>query len=132
MPTQQNTLATHIKRGDVMAAQCPSRVFLRHVTSQWGVLVLTALRTGTLRYSDIRRRIHGISEKMLAQTLRTLEADGFVQRTVHPAVPPHVDYHLTFAGEEVARRVADLANWIETHLTHLLSAQNRLNADAAC
>ncbi|WP_414500327.1 MULTISPECIES: winged helix-turn-helix transcriptional regulator [unclassified Zymobacter] len=121
MTMTPDTLTDRLERGDVMAAQCPSRALLRHVTSQWGVLVLTVLRRGTLRYSEIRHRIGGISEKMLAQTLRTLESDGFVSRTVHPVVPPHVDYRLTAAGQEVAGRIADLVDWIEGNLGMLLS-----------
>lgn len=113
-----------LERGDVMAAQCPSRALLRHVTSQWGVLVLTVLLSGTQRYSEIKHRINGISEKMLAQTLRTLEHDGFVTRTVHPVVPPRVDYDLTAAGQEVARRITDLVNWIEDNVGTLLPAES--------
>lgn len=121
------SLITRLGKGDVMAAKCPSRALLRHVTSQWGVLVLVVLLKGTLRYSEIKQRIGGISEKMLAQTLRTLEADGFIHRTVHPVVPPHVDYQLTEAGEEVARRIAELVDWIETHLDTLPNIQAHLS-----
>lgn len=93
-----------------------------YATSQWGVLVLTVLRRGTLRYSEIKHRIDGISEKMLAQALRTLESDGFISRTAHPVVPPHVEYCLTAAGHEVAYRIADLVDWVETNLGTLLAA----------
>ena len=100
-------------RGDLFAEACPSREVLRHVTSRWGVLVLVALRRGTHRFSDLRRVIGGVSEKMLAQTLQALEADAIVLRVAHPVVPPHVDYSLTPLGREVAERVQDLADWIE-------------------
>ena len=123
MTIPTGSLTDMLERGDVMAAQCPSRALLRHVTSQWGVLILTVLLSGTQRYSEIKHRINGISEKMLAQTLRTLENDGFVTRTVHPVVPPHVDYDLTAAGKEVARRIADLVNWIEDNVGTLLTAE---------
>lgn len=123
MTTAPKSLIDRIERGDVLTGKCPSRALLRHVTSQWGVLILTVLLKGTLRYSEIRQRIEGISEKMLAQTLRTLEADGFVARTVHPVIPPHVDYHLTEAGHEVACRIANLVDWIESNLSQLLAAQ---------
>lgn len=101
-------------RGNLFAPECPSREVLQHVTSRWGVLVLVALLAGGVqRFSELRRRIGGVSEKMLAQTLQWLEADGFVQRTAHPVVPPHVDYQLTPLGHEVARHVRELADWIE-------------------
>ena len=109
MPTSDEPLL----RGDLFAEACPSREVLRHVTSRWGVLVLVALRRGTHRFSDLRRVIGGVSEKMLAQTLQALEADAIVLRVAHPVVPPHVDYSLTPLGREVAERVQDLADWIE-------------------
>ena len=109
MPTSDEPLL----RGNLFAEACPSREVLRHVTSRWGVLVLVALRRGTHRFSDLRRVIGGVSEKMLAQTLQALEADAIVLRVAHPVVPPHVDYSLTPLGREVAERVQDLADWIE-------------------
>ena len=90
---------------EVFPAACPSRVVLDHVTSKWGILVLVALADGPQRWSELRRRAEGISEKMLAQTLRTLEADGFVHRDAQPVIPPRVDYSLTPRGDE---RVAHL------------------------
>jgi DNA-binding HxlR family transcriptional regulator len=102
---------------DVMAAECPSRRVLSHVTSRWGVLVLIALgRVRKMRYSELRRAIGGVSERMLAQTLQTLEADGFVHRQAFEVVPPHVEYQLTPQGREVAELVARLAFWIEENL----------------
>ena len=74
------------------------------MTSKWGVLVLVALADGTLRWGELRREVDGISEKMLAQTLRTFEADGFVHRVAYPEIPPRVDYSLTDRGRELARR----------------------------
>ena len=102
-----------------MAATCPSRAVLSHVTSRWGVLVLIALQEGTLRFSALRRRIGGVSERMLAQTLKVLEADGFITRRAHDVVPPHVEYSLTPLGREVAERVAGLAHWIEDNLERI-------------
>jgi DNA-binding HxlR family transcriptional regulator len=107
------------QRGNVLAADCPSRPLLAHVTSRWGTLVMIVLLTGTFRFSDLRRRIPGISERMLAQTLQQLEADGFVLRTAFQVVPPHVEYSLTAPGQEAAAHVAALANWIEDNLTRL-------------
>ena len=77
----------------------------------------------TCRFSDLRRRVDGVSEKMLAQTLQWLAADGFVIRTAYDEVPPHVDYRLTPLGEEVARQVTSLADWIEVNLSRILSAR---------
>ncbi|WP_348540256.1 helix-turn-helix domain-containing protein [Ruegeria sp. R14_0] len=96
-----------------MSAQCPSRQLLNHVTSKWGVLVLLALVEGTQRYSDLRRRIDGVSERMLAQTLRTLEEDGFILRKAYKVVPPHVEYTLTPFGLGAAERVVSLAHYLE-------------------
>ena len=102
--------------GELLSAGCPSREVLKHVTSQWGVLVLIVLQRGTHRFSELRRRIGGVSERMLAQTLQLLEADGFVARRAYPVVPPHVEYSLTPLGEEVAEKVRVLADWIEVNL----------------
>jgi DNA-binding HxlR family transcriptional regulator len=119
----QATLADLMRRGALMSADCPSRAVLRHATSRWGVLVLVALQDGTRRFSDLRRRIGGISERMLAQTLQALEGDGFVDRVSHPVVPPHVEYTLTPLGVELAGKVAALADWIEVNLPRILGAR---------
>lgn len=107
---------------DVMAAACPSRRILNHVTSRWGVLVLVALSRGKMRFSELRRHINGVSERMLAQTLQTLEADGFVIRKSYNVVPPHVDYSLSPLGLEAAEKVADLVHWIEENLERIPGA----------
>ena len=93
------------------------------MTSRWGVLVLVALLAGTHRFSDLRRKIGGVSEKMLAQTLQWLEQDGLVRRTAYPVVPPHVEYDLTPMGLEVARHVEQLVDWIEDNLGAILAAR---------
>jgi DNA-binding HxlR family transcriptional regulator len=115
--------ASAIRRGELFSERCPSRGVLKHITSHWGVLVLVALRDGTHRFSDLRRTIRGISEKMLAQTLRALESDGFVDRVAYPLVPPRVEYSLTPLGREVAERVFGLADWIESNLVRVLAAR---------
>ncbi|MBA0177358.1 winged helix-turn-helix transcriptional regulator [Pectobacterium carotovorum] len=109
--------------GDVFAEKCPSRQILNHVTSRWGVLILIALLDDTHRFSQLRRRIGGVSERMLAQTLQWLESDGFVLRTAYPVVPPHVEYSLTPLGKEVGERVKELAAWVEGNLDDILAAQ---------
>ena len=98
-----------------LPAACPSRVVLDHVTSKWGVLVLVALSERTLRWGELRRVVEGVSEKMLAQTLRTLEADGLVERTVTGTVPPRVDYALSPLGADLATRLLPLMSWIVEH-----------------
>ncbi len=108
-------------RGNLMSARCPSRSVLKHLTSRWGVLVLLALQPGTRRFSELRRAIDGVSERMLAQTLQWLEEDGMVIRTAHAVVPPHVDYALTPLGREAAERMRALADWIEENLPRITS-----------
>jgi DNA-binding HxlR family transcriptional regulator len=98
--------------GGVFPAACPSRVLLDHVMSKWGVLVLVSLTEGPQRWSELRRRAQGISEKMLAQTLKTLEADGLVHRDQQPVMPPRVDYSLTPLGEELAEVMVPLLRWV--------------------
>ncbi|QQA44637.1 winged helix-turn-helix transcriptional regulator [Pelagovum pacificum] len=112
-------LSERIGRGDLMAANCPSREVLKHMTSRWGVVVLIALEGGTHRFAELRRRIGGVSERMLAQTLRHLEEDGMVLRTAHDVVPPHVDYCLTPLGAEAASKVRQLADWIEVSMPRI-------------
>lgn len=117
-----------IRRGEVFAEACPSRAILNHVTSRWGVLVLVALMEGTHRFSELRRKIGGVSEKMLAQTLQQLEQDGFIDRVSHPVVPPHVEYNLTPLGEGIGREVEALTDWIEVNLPKIMTAQQKRQA----
>ena len=117
------SLADRMRRGDLFSEKCPSREILKHLTSRWGVLVLVALRGGTHRFSELRRKVGGVSERMLAQTLQWLEADGLVLRQSYPVVPPHVEYSLTVLGQEAAEKVELLADWIEGNLPQLMAAQ---------
>lgn len=107
----------------VFPAACPSRVVLDHVTSKWGVLVLVALAEQTLRWSELRRRTEGISEKMLAQTLKTLERDGFVHRAAQPVIPPRVDYSLTDRGRELAALLLPLVEWVFDNAEDIVAAR---------
>lgn len=113
-------------RGNLFSESCPSREVLKHVTSRWGVLLLVALGDGAQRFGELRRRVGGISEKMLAQTLVWLEQDGFVQRIVHSAAPPRVEYRLTPLGEEISGKMGELTDWIEANLGAMLAAQHRM------
>jgi DNA-binding HxlR family transcriptional regulator len=124
---QPNTLSQRLDQGDLFAQPCPSRDILKHVCSRWGVLCLLSLRQGTHRFSELRRKIGGVSEKMLAQSLKALADDGFVLRVSYPVVPPFVEYSLTPLGEEVAEHVATLANWIEVNLPRVLEARTQVS-----
>lgn len=105
----------------VLSANCPTRTVLDHVTSKWGVLVLVALSQGTHRWAELRRTVQGVSEKMLASTLRTLQQDGFVTRTAYPEVPPRVEYSLTDRGRELSERMLPLMDWIADHADEILA-----------
>lgn len=104
----------------VFSAACPTRVVLDHVTSKWGVLVMVALAERSLRWGELRRGVEGISEKMLAQTLKLLEQDGFVLREAQPTIPPRVDYSLTPLGLELADRLLPLVSWIADNTSRIL------------
>lgn len=116
-------LSEQLRRGDLLARECPSREVLKHMTSRWGVLVLLVLETRTYRFSELRRAVAGVSERMLAQTLQWLESDGLVKRVAYEVVPPHVEYNLTPLGQEAAEKVRVLADWIETRLPSILAAR---------
>lgn len=118
-------------RGDLNDPACPTRVVLDHVTGRWGGLVLAALADGPQRYSQLRRTIGGVSEKMLAQTLRLLERDGLLTRTVRPTTPIAVEYELTALGEGLVRPLRTLLDWIELHVGDLVEAQEGYDARAA-
>lgn len=108
------------ERPDVFSDGCPTRTVLDHVMGKWGVLVLVALSDGTQRWGELRRNISGISEKMLASTLKTLEADGLVRRTAYPEVPPRVEYALTDLGRNLMGRVLPLMAWVAEHADAML------------
>lgn len=103
---------------------CPTRTVLDHVMSRWGVLVLSALVGGTLRWSELRRAVDGISEKMLASTLRQLTADGFVERESFPTVPPHVEYRLTDRGRDLMARMLPLLEWIAVNADEIVAGES--------
>ncbi|MER7901410.1 helix-turn-helix domain-containing protein [Streptomyces sp. NPDC096046] len=112
--------------GDLQA-MCPHRLVLEHVTSRWGVLVLIELLERTYRFSELRRAIgaggRGVSEKMLTQTLQTLERDGLVHRDAKAVIPPRVDYSLTDLGREAAEQVRGLAAWTHQRMDEVEKAR---------
>ncbi|MDQ0686507.1 MULTISPECIES: helix-turn-helix domain-containing protein [Streptomyces] len=110
---------------DVFAKACPSRGTLEHITGRWGGLTLGALYEGSLRFNELRRRVDGVSEKMLSQTLHALERDGLVHREAQPTNPPRVDYELTPLGREVAERLLGLIHLVEGRMTDVLAARER-------
>ena len=131
-PSAENlSLLDRIRMGEVLARDCPSREILNHVCSRWGVLVLVVLLDGMHRFSELRRKIGGVSEKMLSQTLQSLEQDGFVDRKALPVVPPHVEYSLTPMGREVAAKVDGLTTWIEQNLPRIMEARAVRSQEAA-
>ena len=112
-----------ILEANVLSQDCPSRAVLNHVTSRWGVLILIVLRRTTMRFSELGRLIGGVSERMLAQTLQTLEADGFILRRAFEVVPPHVEYSLTPIGQEIAAKVEDLTCWLESNFNRIMESR---------
>lgn len=108
---------------DVYSAKCPTRQVLDHIAGKWTILVVDALLGGTMRYTDLSHRLEGISQKMLTQTLRALQADGFITRTQHPTIPPRVDYDLTDLGRSLAEPIRALRQWTETHINDIERAR---------
>ncbi len=108
---------------NVFAKACPSRGTLEHVTGRWGALTLGALHEGSCRFNELRRRVDGVSEKMLSQTLQALERDGLVHREAQPTNPPRVDYELTPLGRQVAERLLTLIHFVEGRMDDVLEAR---------
>jgi DNA-binding HxlR family transcriptional regulator len=116
---------------DAFHSDCPARMVLDHVGSRWGVLVLTGLRDGPLRFYLLRTKIEGISEKMLSQTLRQLSRDGLVYRQVEPSIPPKVSYGLTPLGAGLAEHMQHLFDWLRINAEEVLASQHHYDASTA-
>ncbi|GAA2512333.1 helix-turn-helix domain-containing protein [Streptomyces longisporus] len=125
MDTTQELMEADDLPYNVFAKACPSRGTLEHVTGRWGGLTLCALFEGSLRFNELRRRVDGVSEKMLSQTLHALERDGLVHREAQPTNPPRVDYELTPLGREVAERLLALVQLLEGRMDDVLAARER-------
>ena len=110
---------------------CPSRDLLDRIGDKWTVLVLGELgKQGVCRFTELRKRLSGVSEKMLTQTLRALERDGLVRRTVYPVVPVRVEYALTPLGETLREPLKALTEWSTLHIAEVLAARERYDAHA--
>ncbi|MFZ2175593.1 MAG: helix-turn-helix domain-containing protein [Rhodococcus sp. (in: high G+C Gram-positive bacteria)] len=109
---------------DVFSRGCASRDTLLTVTGRWGTLALAALSEGSYRFSALRRRVDGVSERMLSQTLQALERDGLVRRDVLEAIPPKVEYSLTPLGAQVAAQLTGLIEFVEAHMPDVRAAQD--------
>lgn len=118
---------------DVFSSRCPSRSVLQHLTGRWGTLTVAALHRGgtPVRFADLRRRIDGISDRMLSQTLGQLERDGMVLRTVHSTIPPHVDYTLTPLGQRITGPLLALIDTVESAMPEVMAAQEHHDATRA-
>ncbi|MFD7695849.1 winged helix-turn-helix transcriptional regulator [Streptomyces sp. NPDC059805] len=123
MESTQDRTAEQQLPYNVFARTCPSRGTLEHVTGRWGGLTLGALYEGSLRFNELRRRVDGVSEKMLSQTLHALERDGLVHRDAQPTNPPRVDYELTPLGRGVAERLISLIQFVEGRMDDVLTAR---------
>ncbi|GAA4623085.1 helix-turn-helix domain-containing protein [Actinoallomurus vinaceus] len=130
MPTQTAAQRRADARAayDAYMAACPARELLDRISDKWVTLILNALADGPRRYSDLGRIIAGVSQKMLTQTLRGLERDGMVTRTVTPSVPVRVDYELTPLGVSLLPLVRAAKEWAETHIEEVHTARAAYDA----
>ena len=116
---------------DAFLATCPARQLLDRISDKWVTLIVTALADGPQRYSDLSRRIAGVSQKMLTQTLRSLERDGLLSRTVTPSVPVRVDYDLTPLGRTLMPLIAAIKSWADTHMPEVAKARTNYDHPSA-
>ncbi|MGI5133016.1 winged helix-turn-helix transcriptional regulator [Pseudonocardia sp. CA-107938] len=116
---------------DAYLAACPSRQILDLLANKWTMLVMGALGGGPLRFGELRRRLDGITQKMLTQTLRNLERDGLISRTVYPTIPPRVDYAATDLGHSVIELLKAVRVWSEKHINDVLDARDAYDERAA-
>jgi DNA-binding HxlR family transcriptional regulator len=117
------TARDFVIRGDAFDPECPTRVVLDRIGDKWTVLVVAALAPGTLRFTELRARIGGVAAKVLTQTLRALERDGIVERTVYAEVPPRVEYALTDLGRSLVEPISLVQEWAEAHVGSVLAAR---------
>lgn len=113
---------------DAYFASCPSRKLLDRIADKWVALAVKSLAEGPKRYSEVSRQLAGVSQKMLTQTLRSLERDGILTRTVTPSVPARVDYALTPLGESLSVILGQLKEWAEQHVPEIDRARTEYDA----
>lgn len=109
---------------NVLDPNCPSRVIFQRIGDKWASLVIQVLGDGPVRFSELRKMVSAVTPKVLTQTLRTLERDGLITRTVHAQVPPRVDYELTPLGESLLGPLGMLREWAENHVPSILEARD--------
>ncbi|MGP3960709.1 winged helix-turn-helix transcriptional regulator [Nonomuraea sp. 3N208] len=108
---------------DVFSRKCTSRTVLETITGRWAILALAALYEGPYRFNALRRRVDGVSEKMLSQTLQALERDGMVLREAEHTIPPKVEYSLTMLGREAAEQLIPLITWVEGRMPDVMASR---------
>ena len=116
---------------DVYLRKCPSRTVLELLSDKWTLLMICALSGGPRRFGELRRRLDGITQKMLSQTLRSLERDGLVTRTVYATTPPSVEYALTELGASATKLLDDIRDWAESHVWEVVAAREKYDSRAA-
>lgn len=110
---------------------CEVRQILDRIADKWSLLAMALLENGTLRFTELLRLVDGVSQRMLTVTLRQLERDGLVSRTVHPVVPPRVEYSLTDLGRSLNGTVRELVTWTESHQGDIAAARARYDGTIA-
>ena len=118
-------MATPARRFNALTATCPARAVLSNVADKWTVLVLAVLTERTTRFNELRRRVQGITQKVLTKTLRDLERLGFVSRRIYAEVPPRVEYSLTPLGRSLVKVLEGVRTWADTHAGDVMAAQER-------
>jgi DNA-binding HxlR family transcriptional regulator len=131
LPSPGHSDETTCQRGNVFAQHCPTRQLLDRIGDRWSVLILTLLGSGELRFNEMKRRIEGVSQKMLSQTLRALERDGLVSRRAEATVPVTVTYSITLLGSELLANLQFMIDWAETRMFAVEIAQQRYDARAS-
>jgi len=123
-------METQVRPPNVYAEDCPTRQVLDRIGDKWTTLTIGLLQQRPMRFSELQRRIAGISQKMLTQTLRSLERDGLLRRTVYAEVPPRVEYALTPLGETLCDPIEAIRRWSEDHIDEVSAAQAVYDARA--